>query len=75
MYGVQVDLIMRTPDRLLTLVEVKSGSELARLSPSQRRRLLRVTTFLAQFEAVELQIAFVNREKLQLVPVDALTGC
>ena len=72
--GVQVDLLMRTPDGLLTLIEVKTGGEAARLAWSQRRRLLRVTTFLAQFEPVELQLALVSRGNLRLVPVDALTG-
>lgn len=72
--GVQVDLLMRDPSGLLTVIEVKTGSEIARLAKNQRLRLLRVTTFLGQFEPVELQLVFVSRANLRLVPVDALTG-
>lgn len=72
--GVQIDLLMRAPEGTLTILEVKSGSALARLAPAQKRRLIRISNFLAQWEPVDLQLAFVSRLNLRLLPVDpALT--
>jgi Holliday junction resolvase-like predicted endonuclease len=74
--GVQIDLLMRDPRGLLVLVEVKtqSPSRMASLGPTQARRLQRTCGFLAQWEPVEMRLALVSGEKLELLQVDALTA-
>lgn len=71
----QVDLIARSPNGVLHLVEVKSQSYsgLAHLPLRQKRRLMNAANFLAGFEPVEFVLALVGIE-IALVPVDALTG-
>jgi hypothetical protein len=79
---VQVDLVMRRPVKasapgLLTLVEVKSQNprQMGHLSRSQKNRLFRVAQHLALWEPVELILALLEpSQKLQLLPVDALTA-
>ncbi len=73
--GVQVDLLMRTPQGLLSVVEVKTEqmSGMARLGRSQRSRLLRVCGVLASHEPVEMWFAIKQGQKLTLLPVDSLT--
>jgi len=68
----QVDLIMRSPEGLLTLVEVKSSSMQAHLSPAQKSRLFSVATFLSEFEPVELGVAFAGDDGVEILPVDYL---
>ena len=72
---VQVDILARTPDGLLTIIEVKlqSRRNLARLPRAQLERLLRVADGLACLEPVELKLALVEGNKVRLLPVDALT--
>ncbi len=73
---VQVDLLMRDPRGLLLIIEVKSDAEsgMAHLARGQFRRLLRVCTFLARWEPIELRLALVSGGRLRLLPVDALTA-
>lgn len=73
--GVQVDILARTPKGLLTLVEVKSQSLSghAHLPLRQHQRLQRVSEHLAEFEPVQLQVAYVEGPRVRLVPVDGLT--
>lgn len=68
----QVDLIMRSPDGVLNLVEVKSSSAQAHLSPAQRMRLFHVANFLSGFEPVELRLAFAGDRCIEILPVDFL---
>ena len=73
---VQVDLIMRDPRGLLTVIEVKSdgASGMAHIPRRQMGRLMRVCGFLARWEPVELRLALVAGRRLRLLPVDALTA-
>ena len=73
--GVQIDLIGRAPSGTLTLVEVKmqTASECAHLSRAQLGRLARAAACLAELEPVQLAAAFVEGDKIRLLPVDALT--
>jgi Holliday junction resolvase-like predicted endonuclease len=75
--GVQVDLLMRSPSGVLSVVEVKTQGRfgMAHLSPAQRRRLFRVVALLSGWEPVELQLALVSGAKVLVLPVDGLTGC
>jgi len=70
--GVQLDLLMRDPSGILMIVEVKTQGRgrLAHLNWSQRRRLMRIAAFLAQWEPVELRLALVEGHDLRLLPVD-----
>lgn len=70
--GVQIDLIMRAPSGVLALVEVKSQgyARIAHLPFKQKLRLLRVATFLAGFEPVEVYLALMTGAQLTLLPVD-----
>ena len=74
--GVQIDLIMRNPNGLLVLVEVKSQSRgrLAHISWTQMRRLFRAANLLSGYEPIELQLALIEGAKITLLPVDALTA-
>ncbi len=67
---------MRSPAGVLAVLEVKmqTPSQQARLTARQQHRLMRVTQLLAQWEPVELHLALLERQKLQLLPVDGLTG-
>lgn len=73
---VQVDLLARGPDGVLTVVEVKMQTPFghAAVAWSQQRRLLRVGQFLAEFEPVQMRVAFVQKQTVSLLPADALTG-
>jgi Holliday junction resolvase-like predicted endonuclease len=73
-FGIQIDLIVRDGDGMLTVVEVKSASRVVHVPPRQRRRLLRICSFLAGWEPVELVLAVFDGQKADLLPVDALTG-
>jgi hypothetical protein len=68
-----VDLLMKNPSGVLTLIEVK-GSHFTHISPSQKRRLFRTASFLAQWEPVEMRLALVAGAKITILPVDALTA-
>lgn len=72
---VQVDLLVRDPEKILTLIEVKSGPMAFErgLMRSQKSRLMRVANFLSQFEKVQIQLALVNKEAIDLMEVDGLT--
>lgn len=72
---VQIDLIARNPQGLLTLIEVKTqgSAQMAQISFKQMQRLLRTCTFLAQWEPLELRLALVQGTNVRLLPVDALT--
>lgn len=72
---VQVDVLARDPRGLLTIVEVKSqtASGMAHLSRAQARRLERVSRAFAEFEPVQILLAFVSDGKVLLLPVDGLT--
>lgn len=74
--GVQVDLLMRNPHGLLTLLEVKTQSEghMAHLSGRQRQRLFRISAFLAEWEPVDMRLVLVEGAKFTVLPVDALTA-
>jgi Holliday junction resolvase-like predicted endonuclease len=74
--GVQVDLLMKNPAGVLTLIEVKGNGygRLAHISYRQMQRLIRTVEFLAQFEAVEMRLALVEGIKIAVLPVDALTA-
>lgn len=71
---VQIDLLARSPQGVLTLVEVKMPSVLRRLSVRQRQRLMRAAAVLAEFEPVEMCLASVRGGELELIPVDGLTA-
>jgi Holliday junction resolvase-like predicted endonuclease len=70
---VQVDILARDPSGLLSIIEVKSQSRMAHLSRSQRTRLLRACSVLAEFERVQLVLALMSLRDLVLLPVDGLT--
>jgi hypothetical protein len=46
---------------------------MAHVKGRQKRRLLGILTFLAQWEPVDMQLALVQGSKITLLPVDALT--
>lgn len=73
----QIDIVARSPrpESTLTLIEVKTRTsyDLAHLSIRQARRLAAAAAVLAQEEPIEILLAFVEHEKVQLLPVDALT--
>lgn len=73
---VQIDLLARDSDGVLSIIEVKKQTPFgsARVSPRQARRLLRVGQFLGEFEPVQMRVAFVQDQTVSLLPVDALTG-
>jgi Holliday junction resolvase-like predicted endonuclease len=73
--NVQVDLVARSPEGVLTVVEVKTQSawQVARLSRQQALRLFRVAQVLAQEEPTQVCVAFVENGEIELVEVDALT--
>jgi hypothetical protein len=71
--GVQVDLLTRDPQGVLTIIEVKSQSRLAHLSQSQLRRLMRVGMVLSSYEAVQLRLLIAGANEMRVLPVDALT--
>jgi hypothetical protein len=66
---VQVDILARSPDGVLTVVEVKMASALAGVSWRQRRRLARVALVLAEYGPVELMVALVSGDEVQVVPL------
>jgi Holliday junction resolvase-like predicted endonuclease len=72
----QVDLIARSPNGVLTLIEVKSQSSTARahLPHNQQRRLFNVAKLLAGYEPVELLLAFVQENHVEILPVDGFMG-
>lgn len=63
----QVDIVARMPCGVLTLVEVKS--QMPWNPGRQLFRLNNVCTFLAEFEPVELRLAFVQDRRVTLLPV------
>ena len=67
----QVDLIARAPDGVLTVVEVKSQQPW--MPGPQLFRLKKICSFLAEFERVELCLAFVHKSSVTILPVDRLT--
>jgi Holliday junction resolvase-like predicted endonuclease len=75
-FGVQIDLLCRSPEGVLTVVEVKqqTAQRLARISGPQRQRLLRICTFFSQWEQVEVKLALVEGAKVRVLPLDALTA-
>ncbi len=75
-FHIQVDLLMRQPSGLLTLIEVKTQtpSGVAHLNQKQFKRLMRVASFLAEFEPVEMRMAYVYEREIEILPVDGLTG-
>ncbi len=75
-HHIQVDLLVRSPDGVLTIVEVKMQNAfgVAHVTPAQGRRLARVAQFLAEFEPVQMRVAFVEKQRVSLLPVDGLTG-
>ena len=70
---VQVDILARDPSGVLSVVEVKSKSQLAHISFGQRRRLFRAASVLSGFEPVQLVLALYRDGGLELLPVDGLT--
>src|ERR1035437_3377601 len=72
--GVQVDLLMRNPQGVLTLLEVKTQSEgrLAHLSGRQRQRLFRTSAFLAEWGPVDMRLVLVEGRQFTALPVAAL---
>jgi Holliday junction resolvase-like predicted endonuclease len=72
---VQVDILARDPQGVLTLIEVKSASHMAHLSAAQQRRLFRASSVLAGFEPVQLILALEDAGvgEVELLPVDGLT--
>jgi Holliday junction resolvase-like predicted endonuclease len=68
---VQIDVIARDPNGILTIVEVKSQttSGMAYLPRRQQRRLERAASVLAQWEPIEIVLALVEDDKIVLVPV------
>ena len=72
---VQVDLLFRSPEGILSVVEVKSvrleGG--ARVSRKQWLRLFRVATVLAEVEPVQMILAGVRGSQVRITPVDGLT--
>jgi hypothetical protein len=71
--GIQIDLLTRDPQGVLTIIEVKSQSRLAHLSQSQLRRLMRVGVVLSGYEPVQLRLLIAGVNEMHLLPVDALT--
>lgn len=72
---VQVDLLFRSPEGILSVVEVKSVrlEEGARVSRKQWSRLFRVAAVLAEVEPVQLILAGVKGTQVRITPVDGLT--
>jgi Holliday junction resolvase-like predicted endonuclease len=73
---VQIDIVARSPGGLLTLIEVKTGSPsggFAHVSRTQMSRLARAAALLAESEPVEIRLAFVEGDKVHLLPADGLT--
>jgi len=63
----QVDIVARAPDGVLTLIEVKS--RLPWNPGRQFFRLNKVCTFLAEFEPVEMRLAFVHAQGITILPL------
>jgi Holliday junction resolvase-like predicted endonuclease len=73
---VQIDIVARSSEGLLTVIEVKTGSPsggFAHVSRRQMSRLARVAALLAESEPVEIRLAFVEGDKVRLLPADGLT--
>lgn len=72
---VQIDILARSPTRVLTIVEVKSQTarRLGHLTRGQFLRLQRASEFLAQCEPVQIQLALCESNRVLLIPVDGLT--
>ena len=70
---VQVDILARDPQGLLTIVEVKSQSHLAHLPRSQFLRLKRASLVLAGYEPVQMRLILAGLKEFIVLPVDSLT--
>lgn len=70
---VQIDILARNPQGVLTIVEVKSQSHMAHISRGQYLRLRRVGAYLSGYEPVQMELALMSLRELTLLPVDGLT--
>lgn len=71
--GVQIDLLGRDPQGILTIIEVKSMSLLSGISWKQKKRLLRASLILGELEPVQFVLVQISQDTMQVLPVDGLT--
>lgn len=73
-YGVQLDIVARSPQGVLTILEVKmqTPSGLAHVTSRQRARLLKASAVLAQSEPVQLRLVLLSHARLLLLPLDSV---
>lgn len=70
----QLDIIARSPQGVLTILEVKTQSRFghAHLPGPQRARLFRAAACLAQCEPIEVRLVLAGSSDIHLLPVDAI---